>query len=75
MSRRISWYLLFLITCAPPVRLAPTDNTAVAHPAKEALFGTWRLISIDYAGQNGALPDPVFGPNPSGMSSMTALDG
>jgi hypothetical protein len=33
----------------------------------QALVGTWHLVSIDYSGANGALPDPVFGPDPHGV--------
>ncbi len=31
------------------------------------IIGAWRLASIDYSGPNGALADPVFGPNPQGI--------
>jgi hypothetical protein len=34
---------------------------------KQAIVGVWRLVSIDYSGRNGALADPVFGPNPQGI--------
>ena len=34
---------------------------------KQAIVGAWRLVSIQYSGPNGALADPVFGPNPQGI--------
>jgi hypothetical protein len=42
-------------------------HTAGAKFTKESIVGAWRLIRIDYAGPNGPLPDPVFGPNPQGI--------
>src|SRR5271168_66048 len=40
---------------------------AQTNPTKQALIGAWRLVGIDYSGPSGALPDPVFGPNPQGI--------
>jgi hypothetical protein len=34
---------------------------------KQVIVGAWRLVSIDYSGPNGALADPMFGPNPQGI--------
>jgi hypothetical protein len=44
-----------------------TSSPAAQKPTKQAIVGVWRLVSIDYSGPNGALADPVFGPNPQGI--------
>jgi hypothetical protein len=44
----------------PPERTTP-------NPTKQAIIGAWRLVEINYSGPNGALADPVFGPNPQGV--------
>jgi hypothetical protein len=31
------------------------------------MVGAWNLVSIDYSGPAGPLPDPVFGPDPHGV--------
>lgn len=36
-------------------------------PTRQEIVGAWHLVSIDYSGPNGALADPVFGPNPQGI--------
>jgi hypothetical protein len=46
---------------------APPGRAVAAKPTKQAIIGAWRLVSIDYSGPNGALADPVFGPNPQGI--------
>ena len=46
---------------------APPERAAAAKQNKQAIIGAWRLVGIDYSGPNGALPDPVFGPNPQGI--------
>jgi hypothetical protein len=45
---------------------APKREVA-AGITKQAVIGAWRLVGIDYSGPNGALADPVFGPNPQGI--------
>ena len=42
-------------------------HVAAAKLTDEAIFGAWRLVSVDYSGPNGSLVDPVFGPNPQGV--------
>ncbi|MDP9009296.1 MAG: lipocalin-like domain-containing protein [Pseudomonadota bacterium] len=46
---------------------AQPSPTAAQKLTKQVIVGAWRLISIDYSGPNGALTDPVFGPNPQGL--------
>jgi Lipocalin-like domain len=46
---------------------AQPSPTAAQKLTKQAIVGAWRLVSIDYSGPNGALADPVFGPNPQGI--------
>jgi hypothetical protein len=46
---------------------AQPSPTAAQKLTKQAIVGAWRLISIEYSGPNGALADPVFGPNPQGI--------
>jgi hypothetical protein len=46
---------------------APPERAAAARPTRQTIIGAWRLVGIDYSGPNGALPDPVFGPNPQGI--------
>jgi lipocalin-like protein len=45
----------------------PPEHTTAAKPTRQAIIGAWRLAEIDYSGPKGALPDPVFGPNPQGI--------
>jgi hypothetical protein len=45
----------------------PPERAAAAKPTKQPIMGAWRLVGIDYSGPNGALADPVFGPNPQGI--------
>ena len=47
---------------------APPSPAAAQKLTKRAIVGAWRLVSIDYSGPNGALADPVFGPNPQGIT-------
>jgi hypothetical protein len=42
-------------------------SRAAQRLTKQTIVGAWRLESIDYSGPNGALADPVFGPNPQGI--------
>jgi hypothetical protein len=42
-------------------------HTAAQKLTKQTIVGAWRLVSIDYSGPNGALADPLFGPNPQGI--------
>jgi hypothetical protein len=42
-------------------------HSAAPESAKPSLIGAWHLVSIEYSGPNGALPDPVFGPDPHGV--------
>jgi Lipocalin-like domain len=46
---------------------APPERAAEAKLTKQAIIGAWRLVGIDYSGPNGALTDPVFGPDPQGI--------
>jgi hypothetical protein len=46
---------------------APPERAAAATLTKQMIIGAWRLVGIDYSGPNGALADPVFGPNPQGI--------
>ena len=46
---------------------ASPSQTAAQKLTKQAIGGAWRLVGIDYSGPNGALADPVFGPNPQGI--------
>jgi hypothetical protein len=48
---------------------APPSPAAAQKLTKRAIVGAWRLVSIDYSGPNGALADPVFGPNPQGIAN------
>jgi hypothetical protein len=44
---------------------ASPDHTAGA--TRQQLVGAWHLVSIEYSGPAGPLPDPVFGPDPHGF--------
>jgi hypothetical protein len=46
---------------------APPERAAAAKLTKQVIVGAWRLVGIDYSGPDGALADPVFGPNPQGI--------
>jgi hypothetical protein len=46
---------------------APPERAAAAKLNRQVIIGAWRLVGIDYAGPNGALADPVFGPDPKGI--------
>jgi hypothetical protein len=46
---------------------APPERAAAAKLTKQVIIGAWRLVGIDYSGPNGALTDPVFGPDPQGI--------
>jgi hypothetical protein len=54
----------FSVALAQP---APPERAAAANLTKRAIIGVWRLAGIDYSGPNGALADPVFGPNRQGI--------
>jgi hypothetical protein len=69
---RVLW--LALISCAlvnglvvQKAHSAPPESQATIHPGTQALIGAWHLVSIDYSGPTGPLPDPVFGPDPHGV--------
>ena len=46
---------------------ARPERAAVAKLTREAIVGAWSLSGVDYSGPNGALADPIFGPNPQGL--------
>ena len=58
-----------LITASSAVlgQSAPSERAAAAKLTKQVIIGAWRLVGIDYSGPNGALADPVFGPDPQGI--------
>jgi hypothetical protein len=43
------------------------EHGAAGKLTAESIIGAWRLVGIDYSGPDGALVDPVFGPNPQGI--------
>jgi hypothetical protein len=51
----------------PSARPDAAEHVAAAKLTDEAIFGAWRLVSVDYSGPNGSLVYPVFGPNPQGV--------
>jgi hypothetical protein len=60
----------FVLTTGFSAALAqsvPPERAAAAKLTKQVIVGAWRLVGIDYSGPNGALTDPVFGPNPQGI--------
>jgi hypothetical protein len=61
------WSVLICSLVAPVAHPESPDHSAAAKLAKETIIGAWRLIGIDYSGPNGALVDPIFGPNPQGI--------
>jgi Lipocalin-like domain len=63
----ISFCVLLGALSAASARSAQPDSIATPKLTQQAIVGTWRLVSIDYSGPNGALADPVFGPNPQGI--------
>jgi hypothetical protein len=71
MTRRsIPALIACLLTLGFWVHGAPAgapERSVAARPTKQTIVGAWRLVSIDYSGPNGALADPVFGPNPQGI--------
>jgi hypothetical protein len=46
---------------------APPERAVAAKLTKQVIIGAWRLVGIYYSGPNGALADPVFGPDPQGI--------
>jgi hypothetical protein len=46
-----------------PAESSTTHSTAMP----EALIGTWRLLTIEYSGPVGPLPDPLFWPGSQGL--------
>jgi hypothetical protein len=57
--------MLLSVICllALPAESATSNPTALP----EALIGTWRLITIEYSGPVGPLPDPLFWPGSQGL--------
>jgi hypothetical protein len=57
--------MLLSVICllALPAESATTNPTAMP----EALIGTWRLVTIEYSGPVGPLPDPLFWPGSQGL--------
>ena len=60
-------FVLITSFSATLAQLAPPERAAAAKLTKQVIIGAWRLVGIDYSGPNGALADPVFGPNPQGI--------
>jgi len=60
---------LVLITgsSAALAQSASPGRAVAAKLTRQVIIGAWRLVGIDYAGPNGALADPVFGPDPQGI--------
>lgn len=46
---------------------APPEHAAGAKLTRQLIIGAWRLVGIDYSGPDGALADPMFGPQPQGI--------
>jgi hypothetical protein len=69
---RVLWLALILISCALVNGLVVQKAYSslpdhAAGTTRQQLVGAWHLVSIEYSGPNGALPDPVFGPDPHGV--------
>ncbi len=60
-------FVLMAVFSAALAESAPPEHAAAAKLTKQAIIGAWRLAGIDYSGPDGALVDPVFGPNPQGI--------
>ncbi len=58
---------LVMSFCANGAQTALPSPKTAQKLTKQAIVGAWRLVSIAYSGPNGALADPVFGPNPQGI--------
>jgi Lipocalin-like domain len=50
---------------APAASSAPAGGAA--RPTRQQLIGAWRLMSIEYKGPNGELPDPFYQPDSMGI--------
>jgi hypothetical protein len=61
---KFSWFC-FVVALGLFVTQARTVPAAAN--AKETLLGAWHLVSIEYSGPTGHLPDPVFGLDPHGV--------
>ena len=63
-TRHCAWsnFVAVLVLSAIPLR-----QVLAADSVKPPLVGAWHLVSIEYSGPSGAVPDPVFGPDPHGV--------
>src|SRR5271167_4876287 len=59
--------VLWLICWCAPLCQAGSPGGGVSHLTRQELVGTWRLVSIDYATQNGPLPDPFYQAGSTGI--------
>ena len=60
-------FVLWLICGCAPLCAAGTPGDGAAHPTRQQLLGAWRLVSIDYAGPRGPLPDPFYQAGSTGI--------
>jgi hypothetical protein len=60
-------FVLITSFSAALAQTAPSERAVAVKLTKQVIIGAWRLVGINYSGPNGALPDPVFGPNPRGI--------
>jgi hypothetical protein len=64
-ARLLSVLALICLSSAP--YLATPQPGSAPHATRQQLIGAWRLVSIQILGPNGAMPDPFYGADPSGI--------
>jgi Lipocalin-like domain len=66
---RVSAYSYAMVTCVVCLlALLPAESaTANSTAMPGSLIGTWRLVTIEYSGPVGPLPDPLFWPGSKGL--------
>jgi hypothetical protein len=63
MRKRLILAAILVAVTFPPIAVSQS---------KDALVGTWKLVSVSASTENGEVNKTVYGPNPTGLITYTA---
>jgi hypothetical protein len=74
MKRQTGWAALLLLLCLGAYAQTKEKSTGggAAREVKDALVGTWRLVSVSSSTAKGEVNKAIYGLHPSGLITYTA---
>jgi hypothetical protein len=61
------WILCSIGLCLPLHSADSADRGDTAHLSRNDLIGVWRLVRIEYSGSHGAIADPFYQADSTGL--------